>query len=95
LEGGAVRSGGGFVGGGFGVVGAAEGMAIASPLNSLSTKRSIHTTVRLEAEGAELFLFTSQATPNTSVMRFAEVHAKINTSSAPPPPAVLNLSRTT
>jgi len=43
---GAVTSGGGFVGGGFGLEGAAEGMAIAGLLNSLTTRTTVTTIVR-------------------------------------------------
>jgi len=78
FEGGVVRKGGRYAGGGFGVLGAAEGMAMAALLNSLTTKTSIHTTVRLEAQDAELFFFTDQAPPKTLYMQFAEVRARIN-----------------
>lgn len=47
---GLVRTGGGFVGGGFGAAGAIEGMAIASVLNALTTRTSIKTVVRLQEE---------------------------------------------
>lgn len=71
------RSGGGYLGGGFGALGAAEGMAIAALLNSLTTKTSVHTTIRFEAEDAEVFFFTDQALPAALDMRFAEIRAKI------------------
>ena len=38
-----VRTGGSFVGGGFGAEGAIEGIAIAAVLNSLTSKSKIHT----------------------------------------------------
>lgn len=47
------RRGGGFFGGGFGVLGAAEGMAIAAVLNSLTTRSGVMTIVHLEA-GADM-----------------------------------------
>lgn len=40
---GSVTSGGGFIGGGFGVAGALEGMALAGILNSLTAKTKVHT----------------------------------------------------
>jgi len=40
---GLVKTGGGFVGGGFGARGAIEGMAIAAVLNGLTTRTSIKT----------------------------------------------------
>ena len=77
FEGGVIRKGGGYFGGGIGVVGAAEGIAMATLLNSLTTKTTIHTTVRLEAKDAELFFFTGQAAPQTLLMKFAEVRGRI------------------
>jgi hypothetical protein len=77
FRGGTVRTGGGYVGGGFGTLGAAEGMAIANLLNSVTTKTKVHTTLRLEAEDAEVFFFTDQASPQTLEMRLAEVRGLI------------------
>jgi hypothetical protein len=58
---GLVRSGGGFIGGGFGAVGALEGMTIAAVLNALTARTSITTIARVQATSCELFLlFTSQ-----------------------------------
>ena len=55
------RSGGGFIGGGFGVAGAAEGMLIATALNLLttSTPTTIKTVLCLKTTSAELYLYTS------------------------------------
>jgi putative oligomerization/nucleic acid binding protein len=60
---GLVKAGGGFVGGGFGVEGAVEGMAIAAVLNALTTRTSIKTVMRIQATHCELFLLHTQATP--------------------------------
>jgi hypothetical protein len=60
---GLVRSGGGFIGGGFGARGAVEGMAIAAVLNALTTRTSIKTVVRVQGTGCELFLLHTKATP--------------------------------
>ena len=84
FRGGAVRTGGGYVGGGFGAVGAAEGMAIASLLNSLTTKTKVHTTIRLEAEDAEVFFFTETALPQALEMRLAEVRGAIKAAQRAP-----------
>jgi hypothetical protein len=81
FEGGTVRTGGGFMGGGFGALGAAEGMAIASLLNSLTSKTSVHTTIRFEAERAEIFLFTDRALPRNLEVRLAEVRARVRDAS--------------
>jgi hypothetical protein len=60
---GLVKSGGGFVGGGFGAVGALEGMAIASVLNALTTRTSITTIVRVQGTNCELFLLSTRSSP--------------------------------
>jgi Short C-terminal domain len=60
---GLVKTGGGFVGGGFGVNGAIEGMAIASVLNALTTRTSIKTVLRIQGTGCELFLLDTMLTP--------------------------------
>jgi hypothetical protein len=60
---GLVRSGGGFFGGGFGVTGAVEGMAIASVLNALTSRTSIQTVVRIQGTNCELFLLDTWETP--------------------------------
>jgi hypothetical protein len=60
---GLVKTGGGFVGGGFGVTGAVEGMAIAAVLNALTTRTSIKTVVRIQGTGCELFLLNTRLTP--------------------------------
>ncbi len=53
---GTVTTGGGFIGGGFGVEGALEGVALASVLNVLTTKKKIHTFVTLTTNFGELHL---------------------------------------
>lgn len=60
---GMVRSGGGFVGGGFGAAGALEGMAVASVLNALTIKTKITTIIRVQAAACELFLLWTRTTP--------------------------------
>ena len=60
---GMVRSGGGFTGGGYGLGGAIEGMAIAAVLNAMTTRTSIKTIVRIQGTGCELFLLHTKMTP--------------------------------
>jgi hypothetical protein len=60
---GLVKTGGGFVGGGFGVSGAVEGMAIAAVLNTLTTRTSVKTVVRIQGTSCELFLLHTRLTP--------------------------------
>lgn len=51
---GVTTTGGGFIGGGFGAVGALEGMAIASALNALTTVSKIHTFISITTNIGEL-----------------------------------------
>ena len=69
-DGGSVTTRPRFFGGGFGLLGAVEGMAIASVLNSFShTKTRIRTVIRLTSETAELFfLYTLAAAPSVRIM---------------------------
>lgn len=60
---GLTKTGGGFIGGGFGVVGAAEGMAIAGVLNALTTCVKIKTVLRIEAAQPELYFVNTQVEP--------------------------------
>lgn len=60
---GKVTSGGGFAGGGFGLVGAAEGMAIAGILNALTTKSTIVTLITVADRAHEGFFVHTQTTP--------------------------------
>ena len=70
---GAQRQGGGFIGGGFGIAGAVEGMLVASALNHLTTHTTISTVVCLKTKTAELFLHTSSQTPDVLRMRLSPV----------------------
>jgi hypothetical protein len=60
ITGNVTTTGGGFIGGGFGL-GAVEGMAIATVLNSLTTKTNVNTVIQVQTASGELFLHTSSA----------------------------------
>jgi hypothetical protein len=60
---GLVKKGGGFIGGGIGLVGAADGIAIATVLNMLTTRTSITTILRIQGTDCELFLLHTKVTP--------------------------------
>jgi hypothetical protein len=60
---GRVRSGGGFIGGGFGLEGAAEGMIVAGVLNALTTRSSVTTILNLTATGGEVIFHHGERTP--------------------------------
>lgn len=81
---GAVTSGGGWVGGGFGLKGAVKGILIAEVLNALTTSTSVETFVNLNAGGRELMLHHTETTPEVLQVRLAPVFSRINSSSAPP-----------
>lgn len=70
---GARRSGGGFIGGGFGLQGAAEGALIASALNMLTTTTKIDTVICVQTSTAELFLHNGETTPDRLRMRLSQV----------------------
>jgi hypothetical protein len=53
---GAVTTGGGFIGGGFGFEGALKGMAIATVLNLLTSRTKVHTFLQLVTHQGEVFL---------------------------------------
>ena len=60
---GLVTAGGGAIGGGFGLMGAAEGMLAASVLNSLTTRHSIETYCEIRLKSASLILLCGHASP--------------------------------
>ena len=58
------KTGGGFVGGGFGLVGAAEGMAIASVLNALTTRTQVISVIAVLSAEYEGFFLCQQHSPD-------------------------------
>jgi hypothetical protein len=69
---GLVRSGGGFVGGGFGAAGAVEGMAVAAVLNAVTTKVRVKTVIRIQAVSCEMFMLHTDLTPDALRIRLSE-----------------------
>jgi Short C-terminal domain len=80
---GLVKTGGGFVGGGFGAKGAIEGMAIAAVLNGLTTRTSITTIVRIQGTGCELFLLHTRVTPEQVRIELSRPLGAIRSARAP------------
>jgi hypothetical protein len=76
---GAVTSGGGFIGGGFGAEGAVEGMAVAAVLNAVTTRTQIRTVIRLSSDDDEMFFHYEGATPETLRVQLSAVLARIGT----------------
>jgi hypothetical protein len=71
------QTGGGFVGGGFGLEGAAEGMLVASALNMLTTRTKIDTVICLQTKTAELFLHSGDTAPDALRMRLSPVFTRL------------------
>lgn len=63
---GLVKTDGGLVGDGIGVAGVIEAMAIAAVLNAMTTRSSIKTLLRIQADSCELFLLHTTCTPRTA-----------------------------
>jgi hypothetical protein len=63
FDGGARTTGGGFIGGGFGLKGAAGGMVAASVLNALTTKTAVNSFVRISGREGETVLHIPDVTP--------------------------------
>jgi len=74
---GAVTRGGGMIGGGFGVTGALEGMAIASIINALTTRTTVKTVLRIESREAELFLLNSVHEPDALRVMLSPVFGRL------------------
>jgi hypothetical protein len=72
---GAVGRGGGFIGGGFGVEAAVEGMAIAGILNGLTAQTEIHTFITLVTHVGELHLHYSGMEPGALRVALSRIFA--------------------
>jgi hypothetical protein len=98
VAGGTTRSGGGFIGGGFGVEGAVGGMLAASVLNSLSSRTTINTVLRLATPSAE-YIFLSHAVDAAALRltltpiqpRIRQAQVTTAPISAPPTPPALSI----
>jgi hypothetical protein len=74
---GIVRSGGGFVGGGFGAEGAAVGIGAASLLNTLTSTTSIDIVLNIKGRDRQVWLHYPRETPQALNVRLSGVIAKI------------------
>jgi len=72
-----VVTGGGFIGGGFGINGALQGMAIAAALNAITIKKKIHTLVALTTNFGELHLHTSAMDPGPLRIYLSDVFVRL------------------
>lgn len=84
---GQVTSGGGFIGGGFGLEGAAVGMLTATALNALTTSSQMDTVLHLQTARAEVYLFYGQLTPVALRRTLSPVFLRLRQASASSAPA--------
>jgi hypothetical protein len=73
-----VWAAGSHVGRGLDAQGAAEGMLIASALDSLTSKTQAETLINIYSRDAALFLFYGQGEPETVRRELAEVQSRID-----------------
>ena len=83
---GAMRKGGGFIGGGFGLAGAAAGMLTASALNAMTSSTSIDTVIHLQAPSGELFFHYDQQTPEVLRRTLSPVFTRLRQGQPSGPP---------
>ncbi|NYT58205.1 hypothetical protein H0A65_04625 [Alcaligenaceae bacterium] len=74
---GTVVTGGGIIGGGFGVSGALQGMMFAGVLNALLTKKKIHTLIALTTNFGELHLHYDSMEPGALRIYLCEVFSRL------------------
>jgi hypothetical protein len=75
---GAIQSGGGFIGGGFGLTGAAAGMVAATVLNGLTRRTKIETLVSIRTGQWQVILFYGKATPDSLKLELTAPFARVD-----------------
>jgi hypothetical protein len=74
---GAYQTGGGFVGGGFGLQGAAEGMGAAAALNALTTRTKVETVISVVYGDGELHFLSRTVTPQVLELELSGARSAI------------------
>ncbi|MBJ6727583.1 hypothetical protein [Geomesophilobacter sediminis] len=74
---GEVRTDAGMIGGGFGIDGAIAGIGIASVINALTAKNTVNTVLKIDWEGGEVFLHTSEFNPETLRLKLSNTFTTI------------------
>lgn len=77
VDGGIYQKGGGFAGGGFGLVGFAVGAAASMALNKVTTRTEVQTHVRITTNRGEVNLYTNQITSNELEISLSEIRTRI------------------
>lgn len=85
---GAQQTGGGFVGGGFGLEGAATGMLVGTALSLLTTRTKIDTVICLRTDRSEIYFRTGKHTPDAVQMRLSKVFQALRQLDADRAPAL-------
>ena len=85
-------AGGGVIGGGFGVAGAAEGMLAASVLNALTKSTTIYSVVRVAARAAEYVFVSHKIESSVLSMMLTPVQFRIRQAQLPDRAATLPVS---
>jgi hypothetical protein len=80
---GAITTGGGFIGGGFGVTGAVEGMILASVLNAITTRKTVQTIVEVQDTQRDLLFLHTTQTPDQIRALLKPVEARLRTYKRP------------
>lgn len=75
---GAQTTGGGFIGGGSGLVGAAEGMLMASALNAITRRTSVQTFIEVHVYGRHLLWVTDKITPSELQLLLRPIYARMH-----------------
>lgn len=78
---GTVKSSAGISGGGFGMEGAAKGMAAAALINMITSHSETKTVVRLRFENAELVMLTSEIEPDEARILLSPLYIRIHKNS--------------
>lgn len=79
---GTVTTGGGFVGGGFGVKGAVEGMLMATVLNKLTTQTTVTSFIEIQDAERHVVLSNDRDAPDVLALRLRPVFARIRAAQA-------------
>jgi hypothetical protein len=74
---GAQTSGGGFIGGGLGLEGAAEGMIMAAALNAITRRTTVQTFIEVHVLGRHLLWVTDKTTPAQLLLLLKPIYARM------------------
>lgn len=85
---GSVTTGGGWVGGGFGVVGTVTGVALASVMNGLTARTKVVTILRITTPTLDLYLHHDRVPPARLEMALSPVFGRLRAAAGKAAPAI-------